>query len=272
MSTGAPSRRPFGVMYARSGGGRRRPSARARVRSGSARRRSARRAARGSGRARREVGSLAVEHVDEQHPRETPSRSQRSHSRPVWTSTPATRVHDDERSLDDAQRRDRVRLEARRRPALSIRLIFVPCHSRWQIDADSDICRLCSSSSQSDTVDALLDATRGGSSLRPGRAAPRRATSSRFRDGRRRRRCESSSGREQAWTNVPPFGSSGTRECSPLEQGSGDGASARRRSARATGHPARRAFRRRIAFVCSCETRDSVTPSTSPISRSVSSS
>ena len=36
--------------------------------------------------------------------------------------------------------------------------------------------------------------------------------------------------------------------------------------------PAKRAFRRRIAFVCSWETRDSVTPSTSPISRSVSSS
>ena len=35
---------------------------------------------------------------------------------------------------------------------------------------------------------------------------------------------------------------------------------------------ASRAFRRRIAFVCSWETRDSVTPSTSPISRSVSSS
>ena len=34
----------------------------------------------------------------------------------------------------------------------------------------------------------------------------------------------------------------------------------------------RRALRRRIAFVCSWETRDSVTPSTSPISRSVSSS
>ena len=36
--------------------------------------------------------------------------------------------------------------------------------------------------------------------------------------------------------------------------------------------PPRRAFRRRIAFVWSCETRDSVTPSTSPISRRVSSS
>src|SRR5437763_1124676 len=36
--------------------------------------------------------------------------------------------------------------------------------------------------------------------------------------------------------------------------------------------PATRALSLRIAFVCSCETRDSVTPRTSPISRSVSSS
>ncbi len=36
--------------------------------------------------------------------------------------------------------------------------------------------------------------------------------------------------------------------------------------------PASRAFRRRMAFVCNWEIRDSVTPSTSPISRSVSSS
>ena len=43
-------------------------------------------------------------------------------------------------------------------------------------------------------------------------------------------------------------------------------------SAGSRAAPARCAFRRRIAFVCSCDTRDSVTPSTSPTSRSVSSS
>jgi hypothetical protein len=43
-------------------------------------------------------------------------------------------------------------------------------------------------------------------------------------------------------------------------------------SAGSRAAPARCAFRRKIAFVCSCDTRDSVTPSTSPISRSVSSS
>ena len=56
---------------------------------------------------------------------------------------------------------------------------------------------------------------------------------------------------------------------------------ARRRSARGSDSyvsavartpPDRRALRRSTAFVWSCETRDSVTPSTSPISRSVSSS
>ena len=43
-------------------------------------------------------------------------------------------------------------------------------------------------------------------------------------------------------------------------------------SAGSRATPERCAFRRRIAFVCSCETRDSVTPRTSPISRRVSSS
>ena len=43
-------------------------------------------------------------------------------------------------------------------------------------------------------------------------------------------------------------------------------------SAVARTPPERRALRRSTAFVWSCETRDSVTPSTSPISRSVSSS
>ena len=39
-----------------------------------------------------------------------------------------------------------------------------------------------------------------------------------------------------------------------------------------SSEPCRRTRRRRMAFVCSWETRDSVTLSTSPISRSVSSS
>ena len=42
-----------------------------------------------------------------------------------------------------------------------------------------------------------------------------------------------------------------------------------RYSASPMGSPWRRDFRRSTAFVCSCETRDSVTPSTSPISLSV---
>ena len=38
-------------------------------------------------------------------------------------------------------------------PGVSIRLILRSCHWRWQIDAESDIFRRCSSSSQSLTVD-----------------------------------------------------------------------------------------------------------------------
>ncbi len=38
-------------------------------------------------------------------------------------------------------------------PGVSIRLIFLPCHSRWHTVAAIDICRRCSSSSQSATVD-----------------------------------------------------------------------------------------------------------------------
>jgi len=40
-------------------------------------------------------------------------------------------------------------------------------------------------------------------------------------------------------------------------------------SASPSGSPCKRDFSRSTAFVCSCETRDSVTPSTSPISRRV---
>src|SRR5919198_6440278 len=41
-----------------------------------------------------------------------------------------------------------------------MRLIFRSCHSTWQTDAESDICRFCSSSSQSATVEACSTAPR----------------------------------------------------------------------------------------------------------------
>ena len=37
-------------------------------------------------------------------------------------------------------------------PGVSIRLILRPCHSRWQSVSAIDICRCCSSSSQSEIV------------------------------------------------------------------------------------------------------------------------
>jgi len=58
----------------------------------------------------------------------------------------------------------------------------------------------------------------------------------------------------------------------PLVERRFNGSLGDRYSVARVAEPASRAFRRRIAFVCSCETRDSVTPSTSPISRRVSSS
>ena len=64
------------------------------------------------------------------------------------------------------RRRARPRRRAARRsrrpgspasPGVSIRLILRPCHSTWQSEAESDICRRCSSSSQSETVVPCLD-------------------------------------------------------------------------------------------------------------------
>ncbi len=59
---------------------------------------------------------------------------------------------DDELALDDPRARRSRRPGSRRRPGVSIRLIFRPCHSQWASEAESDICRRCSSSSQSETV------------------------------------------------------------------------------------------------------------------------
>ena len=62
-------------------------------------------------------------------------------------------------------------------PGVSTRLILRSCHSRWQSDAARDICRRCSSSSQSETV-VELRRTRGGWWHPPGRASLRPAKSS----------------------------------------------------------------------------------------------
>src|SRR3954470_4649105 len=79
------------------------------------------------------------------------SDSARAQTRPVCTSTPIT-------ALATISAPPTTRIAATVSPAkpaspgVSIRLILRPCHSRWQIEEASDICRRCSSSSQSEVV------------------------------------------------------------------------------------------------------------------------
>src|SRR5207244_5138973 len=84
--------------------------------------------------------------------RESPSSSARCHIRPVCTSTPITPLT--VKSAPSTTRSAAIASPTKpASPGASIRLIFSPCHSRWQTDAASDIWRRCSSSSQSDTVE-----------------------------------------------------------------------------------------------------------------------
>src|SRR5919198_2142493 len=84
--------------------------------------------------------------------RERPSCSQRSQRRVVCTSTPFTPFTT---TSAPSTTRTAARVSAWKpgSPGVSIRLIFRSCHSTWQREADSDICRFCSSSSQSATVE-----------------------------------------------------------------------------------------------------------------------
>src|SRR6476661_9322948 len=79
------------------------------------------------------------------------SPSARDHTRLVCTSTPITAL-----ATTSAPSTTRsaaiVSPEKPASPGASIRLILRPCHSRWQIEDASDICRRCSSSSQSEVV------------------------------------------------------------------------------------------------------------------------
>src|SRR4051812_47335022 len=83
--------------------------------------------------------------------RESSSSSARFHTRVVLTSTPIT----PETTTSAPSTTFRLAIVSAWKPespGVSIRLIFRPCHSRFSSEAASDICRLCSSSSQSETV------------------------------------------------------------------------------------------------------------------------
>src|SRR5215210_169119 len=84
--------------------------------------------------------------------RQRPRPSARSQTRVVCTSTPLTPLTT---TRAPSTTRSAARASAWKpgSPGASTRLIFRPCHSRWQSDAASDIWRLCSSSSQSETVE-----------------------------------------------------------------------------------------------------------------------
>ena len=158
------------------GRGRRCPSARARGRSGSGRRRSGRRAdaaellERGE-----EVGALAVEHRHEDDAAEAER---------VRTLPEARRLHLDavdavdgeERALDDAERRERVRLEARvagRVDEVDLAVLPLRVADRGRTATSAGAARPRPSRRRSTSPRR----SPGGWSRRPGRASPRRARS-----------------------------------------------------------------------------------------------
>ena len=222
------------------------------------------------------------------------SSSARFQTRPVPTSTPITPLSDEERALDDAERAACLALEAR--VARNVDQVDLPAlplgvRERERRSTSSAAARRRPSPRPS----SPLRSCRAGSSRRPGTAAPRPARSCPCHGGRRRRRCGSFRARKRACgasssavsmrerivtlrrcrvaaDELSAVRRKRTSDTSRRETGSvGRCSLGQEIGARATAPP-RRAFRRRIAFVCSCETRDSVTPSTSPISRRVSSS
>src|SRR6185437_789174 len=76
---------------------------------------------------------------------------ERSHTRLVCTTTPITALATTS-APSTTRRAATVSPVQPESPGVSIRLIFRSCHSRWQSDDESDICRRCSSSSQSEVV------------------------------------------------------------------------------------------------------------------------
>src|SRR5215218_7817395 len=81
-----------------------------------------------------------------------PSSSARAQTRLVCTSTPIT----PETTISAPSTTRIVETMSPWKlgsPGVSIRLILRPCHSRWESDAEIVICRRCSSSSQSPTVE-----------------------------------------------------------------------------------------------------------------------
>ena len=105
---------------------------------------------------REEVGALAVEHVHED--RRGRARAPRSGSRRASSAPRRPPIAFTTRTTPSTTRSAAIASAWKPgSPGASIRLSLRPCHSRWHRPAESDICRLCSSSSQSETVVRLVD-------------------------------------------------------------------------------------------------------------------
>ena len=188
--------------------------------------------------------------------RATPSSAARSHSRAVETSTPITPLTT---KTADSHTRSAPSASAMKdgSPGVSIRLTFTSRHSNDASDAEIDIPRAFSSSSASDTVvpsatvpsRVVAPASNSKASCSDVFPLPRWPTRATLRI------LSAACGMpgaplSRAAPSTRPWKAGGYRQSRRLSPWSRD-------------------FRRRTAFVCSWEMRDSVTPRTSPISRRV---
>ena len=233
-------------------------------RSGAGSRRSGRRAARARASSTRKKSARSRSSMFTKTTRESSYSSARFQTRDVLTSTPITPLST---TTTPSTTRSAANVSAWKpaSPGVSTRLILRSCHSRWQQRRPRATSPAAARRRPSPRPSSPARYCRAGSSFPPGRAAPRRARSSRPRGVRRRRCCGSSWARWQPYGSCPPRVASSRIVSLSCRAGS-------RYAAAEPPDDAMCALRRRIAFVWSCETRDSVTPSTSPISRRVSSS
>ena len=194
------------------------------------------------------------------------SSSARAHRRRVLTSTPMTPLTT---KIADSATRIAPSASATKlgSPGVSMRLILRPSHSKELSASEIDILRACSSGSESETVVP--------SSTEPRRlVAPASNSSASCSDVFPLPRWPIRATLRMRSAGLCMRGSSprGLRDASTAGRRNIDlrprrACYRRRQSARFSSDM--RPRRRSTAFVCSCETRDSVTPSTSPISRSV---
>ena len=186
--------------------------------------------------------------------RERPSSLARSHSRSVFTSTPITPFTTNT-ALSHTRSAAIASATNDGSPGVSIRLTLRSSHANDARLEAIDICRAFSSGAESDTVVP--------SATEPRRlTAPASYRSASFRDVFPLPRWPTNATLRILSAGMPKLLSSKGAEEAAYPRGR----SARRQS---SSSDCSADFSRSTALVCSCDTRDSVTPSTSPISRRV---